>query len=249
MPGGGFRTFAFFNPATQSYAPELYDQTLLTLVSTNPITYHLTKPDGSKLIFNQSDGTLGANRKVFLTQVLDPFGNAVTLNYDGNLRLTSIVDAIGQVTTLSYGLTNDTYKITKVEDPFGRFATFTYDASNRLAQITDVIGLNSTIRYTTNFDIIQALITPYGTNTFTQVDFGNIRVVETLYPDGSRDRVEFNQTVPIPNAESSEPHRLRDRLRGLYQGKNLPLVAHREYHCRLGRFGKLQGTAGRPGLV
>jgi len=66
--------------------------------------------DGSKAVFSQSDGAIGTSRKVFLTQILDPFGNAVTLTYDGNLRIVAITDAIGQVTTLTYGNTDDIYK-------------------------------------------------------------------------------------------------------------------------------------------
>ena len=86
-------------------------------------------------------------RKIFLTQLIDPFGNAVSLTYDANLRLVAITDAIGQVTTLSYEHPTDIYKITKVTDPFGRFATFDYDASDRLIKITDVIGLTSQFTY------------------------------------------------------------------------------------------------------
>ena len=55
-----------------------------------------------KLMFGQSDGTTGTSRKIFLTQTIDPYGNAVTLTYDGNLRIAGLTDAIGQVTTLSY---------------------------------------------------------------------------------------------------------------------------------------------------
>ena len=36
-------------------------------------------------------------------------------------------------------------------------------------------------------------MTPYGTSTFTQGGSGTTRFLETTYPDGSRDRVEFNQ--------------------------------------------------------
>jgi len=197
--GGGTRTFTGFDTNKQTFAYQQYDETLLT--RTGADRYEMLSGDGSKLVFSQSDGATGTSRKVFLTQVLDPFGNAATLTYDANLRLVAITDAIGQVTTLAYGLTNDIYKITQVNDPFGRFATFDYDATNRLARITDVIGMTSQFTYETNSDFINSLVTPYGTNTFTQGGTGTTRFLETVYADGSRDRVEYNQEIGIPASD------------------------------------------------
>lgn len=191
--GGGTRTFTGFNTNTQSFAYQQYDQTRLTRPA--PGVYQMLSRNGSKLIFGQSDGAAGTSRKIFLTQMVDPIGNAVTLAYDGNLRLSSITDAIGQVTTLTYAHPTDLYKITKVTDPFGRFASFDYDAANRLDQITDVIGLTSQFTYEGVGDFINTLITPYGTTTFTRGGTGTTRWLETLFPDGSRDRVEYNQTI------------------------------------------------------
>ena len=121
MPGGGVRRFTNYDTNTQSYSHQQYDGTFLTRTGG---TYQLHRSDGSTLVFNNSDGSVGTTRKVFLSQFIDPVGNTVALNYDGNLRLVSIIDAIGQSTTLTYGLPGDIYKITKVTDPFGRFAQF-----------------------------------------------------------------------------------------------------------------------------
>jgi RHS repeat-associated protein len=204
--GGGARTFTGFVTNAQTFAFQQYDQTRLTRTGTN--SYELTSPDGSQMVFGQPDGSIGTSRKIFLTQILDPFGNAVTLTYDGNLRIAVIADAIGHVTTLTYGLTNDIYKITRVTDPFGRFADFAYDSLGRLTNITDVIGLNSTFVYEGTSDFINALITPYGTNTFIRAEGGGVsgttRSLETVYADGSRDRVEYNQSV-IPGIPTNDP--------------------------------------------
>lgn len=199
--GGGTRTFTAFDTNTETYAFQQLDQTQLR--RTGAARYEMVSRDGSKLVFGQSDGSIGTSRKIFLTEVVDPYGNAVSLTYDGDLRLTAITDAIGQVTTLTYGLTNDIYKITRVTDPFGRYASFDYDPLGRLTNITDVIGLSSQFSYETNGDFINALTTPYGTTTFTQGGTGTTRWLETLYPDGSRDRVEFNQSdkLGIPNSD------------------------------------------------
>jgi RHS repeat-associated protein len=201
--GGFARFFTGFDPATQSYAYQQYDQT--KLVRTTASSYELTLPDGSKLVFGQSDGSVGTSRKIFLTQMVDPAGNAVTLTYDGNLRLVALTDAIGQVTTLSYTNAADVYKITSVTDPFGRSANFGYDASNRLARITDVIGLTSQFTYAAGSDFVNTLVTPYGTTSFVTSQGGTNTLLETTYPDGSQERVEFNQTLGNGTPDSDPP--------------------------------------------
>jgi YD repeat-containing protein len=222
--GGGARTFTGFNANTQTYGFQQFDQTQLKRTSTN--SYEMLSPDGSKLVFASSDGSVGTFRRIFLTQIVDPFGNAVTLTYDADLRLVGITDAIGQVTTLTYVSDDFThpedgyYLISRVTDPFGRFATFEYRGFSRLIKITDVIGLTSEFVYleipndpfpgNTNItDFIQAMITPYGTNTFVAeggaTTNGLYRSLETHYPDGSRERVEFNQSPALGIAASDPP--------------------------------------------
>ena len=200
--GGFARFFTGFNGVTMTYAMQRLDLTRLT--RTSPTSYEMLSPDGSRKIFGQSDGSLSTSRKIFLTQIIDPMGNAISLTYDANLRLVAITDAIGQVTTLTHGNPNDIYKITRVTDPFGRFATFDYDASSRLTNITDVIGLTSRFTYEGAGDFINSLITPYGTNTFIKSESGTTRSLETLFPDGNRERVEFNQTA-VPGIADSGP--------------------------------------------
>jgi len=153
--------------------------------------------DGSKMVFSQSDGSAGTARKIFLKQVIDPHGNAVTLTYDASLRVVAIADAIGQVTTVTYAHPTDIYKITKVTDPFGRFATFQYDAAKRLEKITDVIGITSQFTYEGASDFINGLITPYGTKTFIKAESGTTRSLDTIHQDGNRERVEFNQSTTL----------------------------------------------------
>lgn len=193
--GGGARVFTGFDPSTQTFAPQQYDQTLLKITGGN---YEMVWPDGSKKIFGQPVG----NGSFLLTQVVDPAGNAVTLTYDDGgpgLRLVALTDAIGQVTTISYDNPANSALITKVTDPFGRFATFEYasfavplpmpkpDCTNFpdffhtdfLVRITDVLGLQSQFVYkgagnscsnnvsiTLNNDTIIGMSTPYGITSF-----------------------------------------------------------------------------------
>jgi RHS repeat-associated protein len=212
MMGGGYRTFTGFNQNTQTFAYEQYDQTLLTRRATG---YEMTARDGSKLIFASPDGATGTTRRVFLTRLIDPAGNAVTLTYDANLRITAITDTIGQVTTLAYENPADTFKITKVTDPFGRAATFGYDSSLRLISITDVAGLVSQFTYEAN-DFIDTMTTPYGLTYFTTGTSGEpapsgdpgppgrIRWLEITYPDG-KERVEYNQEQGVNHLPDSDP--------------------------------------------
>jgi RHS repeat-associated protein len=200
---GFSRLFTGFSPATQSYAIQQYDHTRLT--RTSPTSYEMLSPDGSKRIFSLPDGSIGTSRKVFLTQLVDPAGNTLSITYDTNLRVIAITDAIGQVTTLSYENSIDIFKITKVTDPFGRFATFDYDSSGRLSKITDVIGMASQFAYDPSSDFVHSLTTPYGTTTFTKAEGGTFRSLERLFPDGNRDRAEFNQSTSLGIGASDPP--------------------------------------------
>ena len=203
IQGGGNRTFTGFDTTTQAFASQVLDQTLLT--RTSPSTYQMLTPDGTLKVFGQSDGGV-ATRRVFLTQVVDTAGNAVTLTYDSDLRITAITDAIGQQTTLQYGNAADPFKITSVTDPFGRSATFGYSTANQLISITDVMGLVSTFTYDpTTTDLVTTLTTPYGVTQFTNAEDGTTRSMEILYPDGNRERVEFNQSADLGIALSDPP--------------------------------------------
>lgn len=199
--GGGTRTFTGFDNVTKTYAFQQFDQTKLT--RTSPDTYEMLSSDGTRKVFSQSDGSIGSSRKILLTQLIDPSGNAVSLSYDANLRVVSITDAIGQATKISYDHLTDLFKITKVTDPFGRVATFDYDASGRLIKITDVMGLPSEFTYDVDGTdgsksvFIVKLKTPYGDTTFTKTEDGTTRSLETIYPDGDRDRVEYNQSTTL----------------------------------------------------
>ena len=192
--GGFSRVFTGFSPASQTFALQQYDLTRLR--RTSPNSYEMVSRNGSKRIFSQPDGSIGTSRKVFLTQIIDPAGNALSLTYDATLRVTAITDAIGQVTTFRYENTNDFFQITRVTDPFGRFATFEYDPYGRLSKITDAIGLASRFTYDPGSDFINALITPYGTTSFIRTEGGG-RALERHFPDGGRDRAEFNQSTSL----------------------------------------------------
>lgn len=162
--GGGETVYSNYNSQTGAFDPDPNDASTLVLVSTNPIRYENRFPDGSIEVYAHSDGQPDI-RRVFLSQVIDSYGNTVTLHYDTQLRLKSITDAIGRKSTFSYGLSTYPLLVTQITDPFGRFAQLAYDNMGRLEQITDVIGLTSQFHYNAS-SLIDTLTTPYGTTTF-----------------------------------------------------------------------------------
>jgi RHS repeat-associated protein len=199
---GGALPFTGFNTNTQTYLPQVKTQARLQRTSTN--SYEMTLRDGSKLVFDLPGSVGGTSRRVFMTQMIDPQGNAVQIGFDGSFRVTTLTDAIGQVTTFSYEHPSDTLKVTKVTDPFGRFATFAYDGSDRLSLITDPVGITSQFNYDAG-DFIQSMTTPYGTTSFEKGESGRTRWLVTTYPNGEKERVEYNETPAATGIAVSEP--------------------------------------------
>ena len=196
--GGGIEVYSGFNSGTQSYLPDPQSHAVLVRTSSN--TYEKRFPDGSRQIFNLTDGALSYPRKIFMTQWVDPAGNAVTLSFDSSFRITTVTDALGQVTSLSYELSGDSLKITKVTDPFGRYAVFGY-TNGRLTSITDPIGIQSQFSYASGTDFINSLQTPYGTSTFaTDSNSNPNHWIEMTDPLGGTERVEYRDNAPGINA-------------------------------------------------
>jgi RHS repeat-associated protein len=169
--------------------------------------------------------TMTYDSNLCLVAVTDAIGQVTTLTY--GLPETNIVSGPNVSVVPA-----DPYKLTKVTDPFGRFATFNYvpqlvgktvTASSTnyvyawggLANDTDVIGITSQFGYYSVavqtspifFEVssfVDSLTTPYGTTTFsTNADVGTTRSMEITYPDGTKERVEYNQTI---NLAPSDPN-------------------------------------------
>jgi RHS repeat-associated protein len=216
VAGGGYVIYFYYDSTTGYFGQEITSNTdaYPSLTSSNPITYRRLLTDGSIEVYSHSDGAATYPRRVFLTQIIDPAGNAVTLNYDDQFRLTSVTDATGRNTTFSYDLPNFPLLVTKVTDPFGRYARFAYDAGGRLSQITDVVGLTSSFTYDSS-NLVNSMSTPYGTTSFAYggasgspppISSGPSRFVEITDPLGNSERVEYLQGAPgIPSEDSPVP--------------------------------------------
>jgi len=198
--GGGNEPFTFSSASGTTSYPGPYSQGILTrTVSDGSSTgFTLTFPDGSSEQFDQADGD-----QFFMTAVVDPQGNKVTLTYDSQMRIVAITDAVAQVTTLSYGLSSSPLLVTQITDPFGRSATFTYNSSGQLASITDVLGITSSYSYGqgTDPDFVNTLTTPYGSTAFTYGDsttnsnLGDTRFLKVVDPLGRTTYAEYDQGV------------------------------------------------------
>jgi RHS repeat-associated protein len=201
VAGGGYVVYLGYNPATHSFAPDLKDASVTTVSAGGPVTYTRTLADGSVQIYAASNGATSYPRLVFLSRMIDPAGNAVSLTYDGMSRLTAITDATGRNTTLSYGNATAPLQVTQITDPFGRSAKIAYDGSGRLSQITDVLGLVSKFGYDAS-SLVNVLTTPYGTTKFSYGDNGNSRYLQATDPLGFTERVEYVQGLAsIPSSD------------------------------------------------
>jgi len=165
-----------YNSGTGAFIPETYDNSQLfryppTGQATSYVRY---LPNGGQEVYAQFDNATTYPRHVFLTQVIDPAGNSVTLTYgtQGNaVILNSITDAMGRSTTFQYNQTLYPLLITNIIDPFGRSSQLNYDGYGRLSSITDPIGITSGFRYQERAEpyFVTRLATPYGASKFSDI--------------------------------------------------------------------------------
>lgn len=209
VAGGGFIDYSAtytFNGGTGAFSPERQGQAVLVRIpASGPVTsYELRMPDGSKQVFARSDGATSGTRRMFLTRIVDPQGNALTLNYDAQLRLTTILDATNRNTTFSYTATNPLL-VTRVTDPFGRYASLNYDASGRLNSISDVLGLTSSFTYDAS-GLVNTMTTPYGTSGFAYGTSGTTRTLAITDPMGFNEVIQFVHSAPgMPYSDPVAP--------------------------------------------
>ncbi|MCH8541863.1 MAG: hypothetical protein LAT58_14000, partial [Opitutales bacterium] len=208
---GSFYTYNY-NSSAETYSTEYGDRPRLDYIETaeGGPAYQMTYSDGSIRLYEQANSTTAT--RFYLTQIIDPQGNALTLEYDSTLRLTTLLDSLDQATTITYDdQSADPNLIRSIEDPFGRTATFDYTPEGQLWKITDPEGIVSEMSYDTG-DFVEAYTTPYGTWTiewgtipseFSHIDSLFIQVTD---PYGDRERVEqFDATIAQYDPGSTEP--------------------------------------------
>jgi RHS repeat-associated protein len=205
-PDGDADFFTGYDRKTGNFAPDESDASLLVLVEKSPVVYRRYLQDGTVLTYAQSDDSRIFPRNVFLSEIADPQGNTLRLDYDktqGRVRLASLIDAAGRTTRFSYDLPGSPLLVTRITDPFGRHADLAYDRGN-LASITDVIGLQSQFTYDAASEIT-SLKTPYGTTNFTFGGTGNRRFVNVIDPLKYGEREESFMPAPVPFSDPVAP--------------------------------------------
>jgi RHS repeat-associated protein len=201
VAGGGSVSYAGYNSGTGAFTADRKDGSVLVRTQANPITYERRLADGGVEVYAQANGAGSYPRRVFLSSVIDRFGNTANLNYDGQMRLVSIQDATGLLSTFAYNLPGRPLQVTAITDPFGRSASLQYDGSGRLTGITDVLGLTSQFAYNAASQVV-SMTTPYGTTQFSFGDNGNQRFLQATDPLGYTERLEFRQLAPgIPYSD------------------------------------------------
>lgn len=203
LPGGGSITHEAYDAGTSSYATDSLRSSRLVRVSDGSsgggVVYEYRKRDGSVEIYSADNGATSGERLIFLTQMIDRYGNALTFSYDVQMRLQTITDASNKVTTFFYE-NSDPLKVTRIEDPFGREAIISYDNLGRLDGITDAEQLTTTFDYDAGTSFIELMTTPYGPTTFSQIETQDsnqiLRVLEVTTPDNETERTEFYHRSP-----------------------------------------------------
>lgn len=239
----------FFLPGEQPY--DARRGAVFDWVSSYPVVYKTTFPDGRQEYYEQAIGTVGSHGEpptAYLSRIVDPQGNEVTIDYDATYpsRIHQIVDATGLATEFHYDYPNEPTLVTSIDDPYGRTATFAYAVAAgelRLQSIEDPYGIVSSFSYDDAGEVV-AMTTPYGTTRFElsdpYVSTGLFRYVEATDPLGQKERVEFNidASTGIPSTlESPQPNSATINFSGswnnyrnsFYWDKSLMKVAPGDY--------------------
>ena len=117
MPDGSARSYGYDYTTSKHISPP-GDFTTVENNSLGGVT--LKFQDGTQWVYSNS----GTGDVKFLTSIVDPWNNALNLNYDASGKLISILDADQKYTYLDYDSNGNVWR---VRDPFGRVATFSYN--------------------------------------------------------------------------------------------------------------------------
>ena len=160
--------------SARKYTVNKLDYLTLGKLTQTSSTNAIQSPNGDILTFGLTT-TVGGVTRHFLTRKEDISGNTTTFQYlvtNNTIRLDKVIDVDNRSITFEYvqaGIYSNL--ISKVIAPHGLTNVLQYDTSGRLTNIIDTVGLSGKMQYdATN---LMALVTPYGTNTFSYFSISN----------------------------------------------------------------------------
>jgi RHS repeat-associated protein len=136
----GKDTIQFIQQPDGSYTPPA--NCTMTLMQSGS-TYTLQERHGRTFKFNGSG---------WCTNIVDPYGQSVTLGYNSSNWVTSATDLKNHSLTFNYSSTSPV-RLISVSDSGGRSISLGYSSSNDLACVTDPEGKTNTFLYDTNHQI------------------------------------------------------------------------------------------------
>ncbi len=150
----------------------------------------LRMKDGVELAFIPSTFVLGS----LLDSITDPNGNRTTLLRDvaSPVRITQIVDPVGRRLTLEY---DNGDRVTSITDPIGRQALYSYDAAGRLAAFTD--AMNGMIEYVWDAAGRLEEVIDLRDNSTTHVFDATGRLESQTLPDGAQFTFTYETLNPL----------------------------------------------------
>lgn len=161
-------------------------------------THTLTFRNGVKYIFFSGSDMHAPDQIASLSQILDPYGNALNFTYDGSGRLTVIADNTGVVDrdglTLAY---DGGGRLTSVSDWDSRTWTYAYDSNNRLVSVTNPLIETITYSYFNDGDLLTAVTWPEdrGADEFAKATFTyyqNARTFQNANGLGETDTLDYD---------------------------------------------------------
>jgi RHS repeat-associated protein len=127
-----------------------------------------------------------------LTQITDPVGRSVTLDYDSSNRIIRATDPSGR--TWSYTYEGTSNGLTAVTDPLTHVMRYDYVVGGRLSRVTDKRGIvTKEITYDTNGRVIRQRFADGGIEHYSYVLAGRVVTLATMSdPLGRTTRMRFN---------------------------------------------------------
>jgi RHS repeat-associated protein len=163
--------------------------------------YELHSDNGAKILYQVPANTSAL--QLFITQIVDGYGNALTFDYDQQARMQGIIDAQGRRTRLIYNADN---LITRVEDPFGRSASFAYDDQRNLISITDMQGYTARLGYDADRYISHIEDAKGRTSFYTEAADGRNNSSNAYPAPGNAMWANYRITITNPNGDKEEYH-------------------------------------------